>query len=214
MAETPSATAPTPKLPTASRDVAWVAVPAPQSPDELAELSRDIEVLLRVNPYYTFADWRQTGPASFHAEFENHSNQQQVKVDLDVSPGSGPGSQIASYRQGLKKRTFFSIEPHEQGSRLLIVDDYESLPESEREARLAEVDKSLPAWGESLRIYFLRLRRWSWVPGWRWYMRQMWMPMKPSSRRIVWMLYLITIVEFLFFLFVLLIYLIEQNKGL
>lgn len=214
MAETSTVAAPPPKLPTDSRDVVWVAVPARQTPAELAELCRDIEALLRINPYYTFANWKQTGSANFHAEFENHSNQQQVTVDLDVSPGKGPGDQIVSYRQGLKKRTFFSIEAHEQGSRLVIVDDYESRPEAEREARLAEVDKSLPAWGEALRLYFLRLRRWSWVPGWRWYMRRVWMPMKPSSRRIAWMLYLITLVEFLFFLFVLLIYLIEQNKDM
>jgi hypothetical protein len=36
--------------------------------------------------------------------------------------------------------------------------------------------------------------------------------MKPSARRIVWLLYLITVAEFFFFLFVMLIYLIEQNK--
>jgi hypothetical protein len=37
------------------------------------------------------------------------------------------------------------------------------------------------------------------------------MPMKPSARRIVWFIYLITAAEFFFFLFVLLIYVIEQN---
>ncbi len=49
-------------------------------------------------------------------------------------------------------------------------------------------------------------------PGWRWYIRRVWVPMKPSARRIVWLLYLITVVEFFFFLFVLLIYLIEKNQ--
>jgi hypothetical protein len=202
-----------PRLPTDSRDIAWVAVPAPQGPAELMELCRDIEALLRVNPYYYFGAWKQTGSSSFHAEFENHSNKQQVTVDFDVTPGPGQGMTV-NYRQGLKKRTFFTIEPFEAGSRLVIVDDYESLPETEREARLAEVDKSLQAWGEALRIYFLRQKRYGWIPGWRWYMRRVWVPMKPSARRIVWMLYLITVVEFLFFLFVILIYLIETSKGL
>lgn len=73
------------------------------------------------------------------------------------------------------------------------------------------MDKSLQAWGVALRAYFLRLKRWSWLPGWRWYMRRVWVPMKPSSRRIAWLLCLITAVEF-FFLFVLLIYLIEQQN--
>ena len=67
------------------------------------------------------------------------------------------------------------------------------------------------AWAEALRIYFLRLKRWSWLPGWRWYLRRVWVPMKPSSRRIVWLVYLITIAEFFFFLFVMLIYVLEQD---
>jgi hypothetical protein len=213
MAEPATAAVPPPNLPTDSRDVAWVVIPAPQKPAELAELCRDTEALIRVNPYYYFASLKATGAASYHATFENQSNQQQVTVDFDITTGPGQGVTL-NYRQGLKKRTFFTIEPYESGSRLLIVDDYESLPEAERGARLAEVDKSLQAWGEALRLYFLRLKRWSWIPGWRWYIRRAWIPMKPSARRIVWMLYLITVVEFLFFLFVLLIYLIEQNKDI
>jgi hypothetical protein len=209
---TPTA-APPPNLPLDSRDIAWVVVPAPYRPEELVELCRDAEVLFRINPYYYFTSIKRTGPQSYHAEFENKSNLQQVVADFDVTPGPGQGMTV-NYRQGLKKRTYFTIEPHESSSRLVIADDYESLPEAERETRLAEVDKSLQAWGEALRLYFLRLKRWSWLPGWRWYIRRVWIPMKPSARRIVWLLYLITIVEFVFFLFVLLIYLIEQNKDL
>ena len=210
MADT-SPTAPAPKLPTDSRDVAWVAIPALQPPAELAPHLRDVEVLLRVNPYYYFSAWRKIGPDAYHVELENQSNQQKLALDLYVTPGPEQGLTI-SYRQGLKKRTYFTIEPLGTGSRLVITDDYEAVPESEREARMSEVDKSLKAWGEALRLYFLRLKRWSWVPGWRWYMRRVWVPMKPSARRIVWLLFLITVVEFLFFLFVLLIYVIEQGK--
>lgn len=209
MAEPSSEAAP--KLPTDSKDVAWVAIPTPQTPAELAPHLRDVEVLLRINPYYYFNVWRKTGPDSYHVELENQSNQQNLALDFDVTPGPGQGVTL-SYRQGLKKRTFFTFEPYGTGSRLLVTDDYEALPEAEREARMAEVDKSLKAWGEALRLYFLRIKRWSWVPGWRWYMRRVWVPMKPSARRIVWLLFLITVVEFLFFLFVLLIYVIEQSK--
>jgi hypothetical protein len=212
MADTsPSSAAP--KLPTDSKDVAWVAIPASQTPQELAEHLVDVEVVLRINPYYYFTAWRKTGPDSYHVELENQSNQQRQALDFDVTPGPNRGLTI-SYRQGLKKRTFFTVEPQGAGSRLLVTDDYEALPESQRQARMAEVDKSLKAWGEALRLYFLRLKRWSWVPGWRWYMRRVWVPMKPSARRIVWLLFLISVVEFLFFLFVLLIYVIEQGKDL
>ncbi|MEK7795839.1 MAG: hypothetical protein AAB315_00140 [Pseudomonadota bacterium] len=197
--------------PTASRDAAWVTVPVPQEVGALTQLCRDVEALFRVNPYLYFSDWRQTGPTSHHVEFENQSNQQKLALDFEVVPGPGQGFTV-NYAGGLKRRTIFTIEPAAQGSRLTLTDDYEGLSAVEREARAAEVDKSLHAWGVALRAYFLRLKRWSWLPGWRWYLRRVWVPMKPSARRIVWLFYLITVVEFFFFLFVLLIYLIEQQN--
>ena len=63
-----------------------------------------------------------------------------------------------------------------------------------------------------MRVYFKRMKRWSWLPGWRWYIHRVWVPMKPSARRIVWLLYLITVAEFFFFLFVLLIFVLEQDR--
>lgn len=205
-------TAVPPTLPTDSKDIAWVSVPALQSPDELAVLCRNIETLFRINPYYYFSTWTETGPGVYRAEFDNQSNQQHISVDFDVVAEANRCLAV-KYRNGLKKKTYFRIEAFGEGSRLIVADDYEGLTAEERQARLSEVDKSLQAWGESLRLYFHRVRRWSWLPGWRWYIRRFWLPMKPSSRRIVWLLYLITAVEFLFFLFVLLIYLIEQNKA-
>jgi hypothetical protein len=58
----------------------------------------------------------------------------------------------------------------------------------------------------------MRLQRYSRVPGWRWYIRRLWIPMKPSARRIVWLLAIISLVEFAFFCFVLLIWVVEQYK--
>lgn len=197
--------------PVATRDAAWVTVPVPQNVGALAQYCRDIEALFRVNPYFYFSVWKQTGPAAYHAEFENQSNQQKLALDLEVVPGPEQGFSV-NYAVGLKRRTIFTIEPADQGSRLTLTDDYEGLSAEERAARTAEVDKSLHAWGVALRTYFVRLKRWSWLPGWRWYLRRVWIPMKPSARRIVWLLYLITVVEFFFFLFVLLIYLIEKNN--
>lgn len=199
------------KPPVASSDAAWVAIPSPLTVSRLADLCRDVEAIFRVNPYWYFENWEQTGPATYHAEFENQSIPQRVAIDFEVVPGSGQGCTV-NYRHGIKKRTVFTIEPFEQGSRLTITDDYECLPEPDRSVRIHEVDKSLPAWGEALRRYFMRHRRWSWLPGWRWYMRRVWVPMKPSARRITWIIYLISVAEFFFFLFVLLIYVIEQNK--
>lgn len=193
------------------RDAAWVHVPTRFPPEALARELRDAEVLLRINPYYYFKTLERTGPDSFHAEFENQSSQQQVTVDIDVESGPGPGLTL-NYRQGIKRRTFFIIEPGARGSTLVVTDDYSGTTEEERKQREAETDKSLLAWGEALRVYFLRLRRYSRLPGWRWYIRRLWIPMKPSGRRIVWLLYLITLVEFFFFCFVVLIWWVEHYK--
>lgn len=197
--------------PVATRDAAWVTVPIPQDATTLAELCRDVEALFRVNPYFYFSVWKQTGPAAYHAEYENQSNQQKLALDFEVVPSLQKGFSV-NYASGLKKRTIFTIETAASGSVLTITDDYEGLSADERAARATEVDKSLHAWGVALRAYFVRLKRWSWLPGWRWYIRRVWIPMKPSARRIVWLLYLITVVEFFFFLFVVLIWVIERGN--
>ncbi len=194
-----------------STDAAWTSFPTPFPPDVLQQYCRDVEALFRANPYYYFDVWRYTGPDIFHAEFSNQSNQTSQILNLEITQGPGHGITI-NYDAGIKKRTLFMIEPTPHGSRVTIMDDYDLLPSAERELRKSEVDKSLSAWAESLRVYFLRLKRWSWLPGWRWYLRRVWLPMKPSARRIVWFISLVTVAEFLFFLFVLMIYLVEQKS--
>lgn len=196
--------------PTASEDAAWITVPSPLPAAVLMQLCRDVEAILRVNPYYYFENWESPQPGRHRVRFRNHSNDQDTDVSFSVVETANNEISI-QYESGLKKTTVFRIEPSDAGSNLVIIDDYAHLDESERESRLHEVDKSLNAWGAGLQAYFLRIKRWSWLPGWRWYIRRVWVPMKPSSRRIVWMLYLITAVEFAFFLFVMLIYVIEQT---
>lgn len=198
-----------PKPPVASSDAAWVSLPTPLAVPVLEELCRDVEAVFRLNPFYYFKSWTQTGPNDYTLEFENQSNQTHNTVHIQVKPATD-GITVA-YDQGLKKRTIFSFEPTADGSKLTVIDDYESIPESERAQRLLEVDRSLQAWGEALRLYFLRQKRWAWLPGWRWYMRRVWIPMKPSARRIVWMLYLITAAEFAFFMLIILVWWSEHR---
>jgi len=205
-----TAEAPT-KPPVETSDAIWASFLVPFPPTEVQNICRNLEVLFRLNPYYYFDDWRSLGDGSFHAEFENHSNHTHLKLDLDVE-WDEPNNLTVRYTGGIKKRTVFTIEAAPVGSRVTITDDYDLLPTAEREARNTEVDKSLNAWAEALRVYFQRLKRWSRVPGWHWYLHRYWMPMKPSSRRIVWLLFLITTAEFFFFLFVMLIYVLELNK--
>jgi hypothetical protein len=195
--------------PVASNDAAWASLTTPLTVAELALACGDVEVLLRVNPYYTFHAWSRGGPDTYAVDLENGSNETRSTFSFHVER-NGPGMLSICYSGGLKKRTVFTIEPATVGSRLTITDDYDRLPEQERQQRVGEVDRSLVAWRDALRAYFLRMKRWSWLPGWRWYLQRVWIPMRPSARRIVWLLYLFTIAEFIFFLFVMLIYVTEH----
>ncbi len=211
MTETSSAVTTPPPAGIDVQDAAWIRVPTTFTPAELASHLDDVEVLLRLNPYYYFKRFKTAGADRWQLEFENQSNQQQLVTDVMVNRSNGRGISL-EFTSGLKKRTHFTVEPFELGSYLVVTDDYSGTPEAERKQREAEIDKSLTAWGESLRIYFLRLRRYSRVPGWRWYIRRLWIPMKPSARRIVWLLAIISVAEFGFFCFVMLIWLAEQYK--
>ena len=193
------------------QDAAWIRVPTTFTPAELITHLDDIEVLLRLNPYYYFKKLTLNTTDKWQAEFENQSNQQQMTTGIEIKRLGENGISL-NYTSGLKKRTVFTVEPFEKGSYLAVTDDYSGTSEAERQRRENETDKSLNAWGESLRLYFLRLRRYSRLPGWRWYIRHLWIPMKPSGRRIVWWLAMISLAEFGFFCFVLLIWVAEHYK--
>lgn len=192
-------------------DKAWVTIQTPLPLAELRSFCTRLEYLYRINPYLELRQWRETGPGHFHVELRNLSNERDVVDDFVLEQESENVFRVR-YLRGIKRHTEFRLEPFADGSCLTVTDDYGALAATERQAREAEVDKSLNAWGHALYVFFRRWKRWGWIAPWRWYMRRVWMPMKPSARRIAWMVILITIVEFFFFLFVLLIYLIEQGN--
>jgi len=191
-------------------DRVWATIQTTLRPDALRGFCRDLERLYRINPYSEFRAWKETAPGQVHAEFRNLSNKQDYSLDLTLVPESDSAFSV-HYSQGIKASTRFEIQPTGLGSSLTITDDYNRLPAEERAQRLDEVDKSLPAWGQAILDYLRRHQRWGWIAPWRWYMRRVWMPMKPSARRIVWLLYLITVVEFFFFVFVALIWWLEHR---
>jgi len=199
------------QAPIDSTDAAWVSIPAKQSVEALATLCEDIEAIVRVNPYYVYKQkWVKTGDHCYQTDFSNLSNEREVSQTLCVDRES-PTRWVIRYEPGLKTRTVLEIEPTEFGSKLTITDDYSGSSEQEREARQQEVDRSLKAWGQGLYTYFLRWHRYSWIPGWKWYTRRMWIPMKPAARRITYMLLMVEIAFVGLFLFSMLILWIEQN---
>jgi hypothetical protein len=201
------------KAPIDSTDAAWVSVPARQSVESLTRLCEDIEAIVRVNPYYVYnKKWRQTSEHCYETDYNNLSNDQQVHQTLCVDRES-PTRWVIRYEGGLKTRTVLEIEPTEFGSKLTITDDYEGIGEAERKSRQHEVDKSLKAWGQGLYAYFLKWRRFSWIPGWKWYTRKIWIPMKPSARRITYMLLMIELAFAGLFFFSMLILWIEKTYN-
>lgn len=193
-----------------SDDKAWVVIQTSLPLAGLHEFCRDLERLFRINPLLEFGVWRETAPGRIHAEFRNLSNHRDQVLDLTVVRETDNSFRL-EYGQGLKAATHFLLQPTATGSSLTITDDYSRLPASERAGRSGEVDRSLTAWGQALFDFLRRYQRWGWIAPWRWYMQRLWVPMKPSSRRIAWMLCLITAAEFLFFLFVVLIWWIEYR---
>jgi len=193
-----------------AEDKAWATIQTSLSPAELRAFCRDLERLYRINPYIEFRIWKATAPGQIHTEFRNLSNQQDYNLDLMLVPESDNSFSVR-YAHGVKAATRFEILATGSGSSLTITDDYGRLSAEERTQRLDEVDKSLPAWCQAISDYLRRHKRWGWIAPWRWYMRRVWVPMKPSARRIVWLLLLITLVEFLFFVFVALIWWLEHR---
>ena len=193
---------------TPSADAAWVVIETPLVPRDLAAFCGDLERLYRINPYLEFGNWRETAPGAFAAAFRNLSNQRQFELQLALECISESDFTVR-YDRGIKRSTRFEIEPSATGSRLKITDDYSGAPAT---VDTGEVDRSLQAWGVALGDYLLRERRWGWCAPWRWYMRRVWVPMKPSARRITFMLIVLTLAEIALFLLLIAIYWAELQR--
>ena len=177
---------------------------------ELRLFCAEIERLYRINPYLEIQAWQPLAAGGIRVTWRNLSNDQAVTLELLREPESENAFSVA-YSQGIKRRTRFSLEPAPGGSRLVITDDYAGLSEAERASRIAEVDKSLTAWGWALHAYLRREHRWGSYPLWRWAMRRFWLPLRPAARRITTLIVLVTLAEFAFFLLVALIWWIEHR---
>lgn len=198
--------------PIVAQDAAWACVNTPLSVADLAEFCQDIERLYRINPLLEFDEWLEAADGCYRFKGRNLSNQQNMALDLCVE--ALPDGLCVRYSDGLKASTRFRIEPAPQGSKLTIIDQYADLPEEERQARLDEVDKSLIPWANYLQEYILSWKRWSWLAPWRWYMCRVWQPMKPSARRITYMMVWIMVAEIVAFLLIVAIFWLEADKYL
>lgn len=192
-------------------DAAWATIETPFSEAELRAFLDDVERLFRINSLMVFETWEPAGDGGFRFKARNQSNGQTVDVGVHLEPGEH--GLVVRYAGGLKTSTAFRVEPGAGGTaKLVVTDDYSGIPAAERETRMDEVDKSLVHWARDLHRYMWQWEKWSWLPGWRFYMRRVWQPMRPMARRIAFMLIMITLVEFVMFLFVFVIFWFELDR--
>lgn len=194
-----------------SENAAWVVISTRLDPVALGRFCEDLEQIYRLNPYLEIHSWVRAAPDRHHVDLTNLSNGIRARLDMTVKRTS-PRVFCVDYASGLKTRTWFEIVEAPGGSRLTVTDDYSSGSPVPGAGREGEVDRSLRAWGVALRDFLELDRRWGWFPPWRVFARNVWLPMKPSARRITWLLAVVALAEFLFFLLIAAIYWIEHSR--
>ena len=186
--------------PVDANDAAWASINTPLHPDSLLVFIQDIERLLRINPMLEFKKWDQLSTSHFFMAGRNISQETAFEFETDLHVKQLSNGIEIEYEQGIKSRTTFEVESvelenSEPGSKLTITDYYDRFDEEDGQNKLAEVDKSLVNWATDLQRYILKWQKWSRFGLWRWYMRRVWQPMKPTARRITYMLLWISVVE-------------------
>jgi len=195
------------------RDAAWATIHTSCTTKELMYFFQDIERLFRINPMLHFVCWQRLSDNEYRFCGQNLSQDKPFDFDVLLTVTTlDQGIQI-DYRGDLKSRTTFLIETAADApaqTRLTITDYYDGLPEAERRQKLHRVDKSIKVWATDLQRYLYHWKKWSHARPWCWYMQHIWQPMKPSGRRIVYMLCWITLFELAFILLAAAIHYLER----
>ncbi len=196
--------------PEASEDSAWVAVDTALAAPVLRDIIDDPERPLRVNSGWIFEHWEWLNPARVRLRIRNGASGQVLDTDAEIA--RAPDGVRLVYADGLKAWTQLRVEDLGAGSRLWIVEDYSRLPEAEREQRKDEVDTTLPAWGRDLQRYLAAWARYGRFALWRWYMERVWRPMKPLARRIVRLVFWVSVAELAVFLLLIGVLVAERGR--
>ena len=180
----------------AANDAAWAAINTPLSTEDLMTFCQDIERLFRINPMLEFKTWETLSDNRYRMAVKNISHKEEpFELDVKMNVEQNADEITIHYENGVKKKTILKIEPSEFGSKLTITDNYTGMSEDERQSHLHEVDKSLINWANYLQRFLITWKKWSKFALWRWYMKRIWQPMKPTGRRVTYMLLWITLVE-------------------
>ncbi len=192
------------------QDAAWITVKTPFGEAFLLDFINDVECIMRINSLMVFNSWQQLTPDSYRITGKNLSTGKDFDTIITIERLKN-GVNIR-YSDGLKAAR--RIELAENGSDIIITDDYSALPAEQRESRIDEVDKSLIQWGHDIYRYLKNRKRYGFIPGYKYYMQRYWQFMKPSTRRICAMLIMVTVAEFILFLAVFSVFWLELDHFL
>ena len=195
-----------------AEDAAWVTIETRADLYEAQRFFTNIERVFRANPYLEIKSWHTRDNDSFDVELRNLSNGIEQKFELSVSRPRQT-EVFVHYSAGLKRCTHFELSAVNGGSRVRITDDYSALSIADRVVRLAEVDHSLTAWGHALSAYLRRERYIGGLRSWYWFLDRVWLPMKPSARRICIVIAWITFAEFVLAVLIAAIYWLEAAHS-
>jgi hypothetical protein len=205
----------------AVEDSACISVDLPLPVAELYTFLHKIERLYRLNPFLEIKSWQEEKPGSIYpgkqirVETLNEMNGLQLRVSMEVGELQPDVAFSLRYDTGLKQTTIFTVQRLTPvSSQLIVKERYPGeISVAEREARLNEVDRSLVPWGAAIHSYFMRRRRWGWLPFYNRLQDSFWLGMTPRQRRIARLLIWTTALEFVVFLFVFIIYWLELGRG-
>jgi hypothetical protein len=184
----------------------------PIAADALFEFISDIERLFRLNPHLEIQTWqRMPDGMQFAALNETTGRRIESAVRVEATPATH--RIVLTYADGLKRATTLAVENGDgEGCRLVLTEYYPVIADAQ-DPRVAEVDRSLVPWVTAIRHHLLARKRWSWLPGWRWWHEHVLAGMAPRQRRIVRMIVWISVLEFVVFLLVAAIFWLERAGG-
>jgi hypothetical protein len=179
----------------ATENKAWAEFKTPFSKSILIDFCRDIEQLFRINPYVEIINWEKLNSNDYSIELINHSQEPAFVLKTDMHVLETSNGLIINYVSGIKTNTQIQIEEIPEGSKLTITDHYSLKKTGLQQDDLKKVDKSLTKWAEEIQIFLIQWKHWAWLLPWKYYKQYIWIRMKPSARRVSYMLIIISLIE-------------------
>lgn len=183
-----------------AEDRARAEIVVPLHADLLFAYVSDVERLFRLNPHLEIQTWQGT-PAGFRLCALNEINERSIETDALTEYLPDARGIVIRYTTGLKRATTITVEADtDSGHSRLVVTDYYPVIEDMADPRLVDVDRSLGPWVTAIHRHLVHRARWGKLPGWRWWNERFMPGLPPRQRRIVRLIFWVSVLEFVVFL--------------